>query len=190
MRNILAITAALILLISFSACGLDGNEPESISAGLDGIVGRIESFQTTPDQLLLGERSNEDDIYSILGYISTYQNIIKNKATFSLMYYKFLANNLEKFYKMEIIVGFWEAYSYKFNVDICSFNSIDIDKKKPYISIWDMYAKAAERKLFDIKNGLFSKKITEFYKDKLSKINIIIWNIDRHVIISVMLGRG
>ena len=30
--------------------------------------------------------SNEDDIYSILGYISTYQNIIKNKATFSLMY--------------------------------------------------------------------------------------------------------
>ena len=64
MRNILAITAALILLISFSACGLDGNEPESISAGLDGIVGRIESFQTTPDQLLLGERSNEDDIYA------------------------------------------------------------------------------------------------------------------------------
>lgn len=132
--------------------------------------------------------SNEDDIYSILGYISTYQNIIKNKAAFSLMYYKFLANNLEKFYKMEIIVGFWEAYSYKFNVDICSFNSIDIDKKKPYISIWDMYAKAAERKLFDIKNGIFSKKITEFYKDKLSKINIIIWNIDKDadILLSVL----
>lgn len=64
MKNILAITAALILLISLSACGLDGNEPESISGGLDGIVGRIENHQITPDRRLVGERNDIDDSYA------------------------------------------------------------------------------------------------------------------------------
>lgn len=135
------------------------------------------SYQNSVNDVKIVDREN--DIYYILGYIPTYTNIGKNNALSSLADFENLIENLKQLYEMEMLMCFWEAYSYTFTLDICSFKSIEKSKSKNlHICIWNAYTKAAQQNLFNM-NSFFVKKLIEFYKDKLTKIHIIVWDLDK-----------